>query len=111
MPASSLLRFVPGRVGPQFGPVPIARPDFGRGHPNDGNVSRLVESLGRQPHLNELPQVFNVLAQRLGIAVPDLGQHLVGDSTALYARAKKKPKTMAQDVQQGLPQPSGGRKE
>ena len=79
--------------------------------PNDWNVSRFVESLGQQPHLNELRQVFNVLAQRLGIAVPDLGQHLAGDSTALNARAKKNPKTVAQEVQQGLPQPSGGRKE
>lgn len=79
--------------------------------PNDWNVSRFVEVLGQEPHLAELVKVFDVLAQRLGLAVPDLGQHLAGDSTGLNARAKKNPKAVAKEVQQGLPQPSGGRKE
>jgi hypothetical protein len=39
-----------------------------------------------------------------------VGQHLAGDSTALNARAKKNPKPVAQEVQQKLPHPSGGRK-
>jgi hypothetical protein len=81
------------------------------GIPNDWNVSRFVEVLGQEPHLSELRKVFDVLAQRLGRVVPDLGQHLAGDSTGLNARAKKNPKAVAQEVKQGLPQPSGGRKE
>jgi hypothetical protein len=79
--------------------------------PHEWNVSRFVEVLGQEPHLTELRKVFDVLAQRLGIAVPDLGQHLAGDSTALNGRAKKDKEAVAQEVQQGLPQPSGGRKE
>jgi hypothetical protein len=79
--------------------------------PNDWNLSRFVEVLGQEPHLTELRKVFDVLAQRLGCAVPDLGQHLAGDSTGLNARAKKNPQAVAQEVRQGLPQPSGGRKE
>jgi hypothetical protein len=79
--------------------------------PNDWNVSRFVEVLGQEPHLTELRKAFDVLAQRLGRVVPDLGQHLAGDSTGLNARAKKNPKAVAQEVRQGLPQPSGGRKE
>jgi Transposase DDE domain len=79
--------------------------------PNDWNISRFVEVLGQEPHLTELVKVFNVLAQHLGMAVPDLGQHLAGDSTGLNARAKKNPKAVAEEVKQGLPQPSGGRKE
>jgi DDE family transposase len=79
--------------------------------PNDWNVSRFVEVLGQEPHLTELRKVFDVLTQRLGRVVPDLGQHLAGDSTGLNARVKKDAKAVAQEIQQGLPQPSGGRKE
>jgi hypothetical protein len=79
--------------------------------PNDWNVSRFLDVLGQEPHLSELRKVFDVLAQHLGGAVPDLGQHLAGDSTGLSARAKKKPQAVAQEVEQGLPQPCGGRKE
>jgi len=79
--------------------------------PKDWNVSRFLDVLGQQPHLNRLRQVFNVLAQHLGVAVPDLGQHLAGDSTGLNGRAKKNPQAVAQEREQGLPQPSGGRKE
>jgi hypothetical protein len=79
--------------------------------PNDWNVSRFVEVLGQEPHLTELRKVFDVLAQRLGRAVPDLGAHTAGDSTGLSGRAKKDPRAVAAEVAQGLPQPSGGRKE
>jgi Transposase DDE domain len=79
--------------------------------PNPWNVSRFLEGLGREPHLTELRKVFDVLARRLGIAVPDLGEHTAGDSTGLSARAKKDPDAVADEVEQGLPQPTGGRKE
>ena len=51
------------------------------------------------------------MVQQLGVAVPDLGRHTAGDSTALQARAKKDATAVAQEQAQGLPQPSGGRKE
>jgi len=43
--------------------------------------------------------------------VPDLGRHTAGDATALNARSKKDPEAVAEEVGQGLPQPSGGKKE
>jgi hypothetical protein len=52
-----------------------------------------------------------VLVQRLGRAVPDLGQETAGDSTYLNGRPKKDEEAVAEEVAQGLPQPSGGRKE
>jgi hypothetical protein len=81
------------------------------GIPNDWNVSRFADGLGQEPHLARLRAVFDVLAQQLGRAVPDLGQHSAGDSTALSGRAKKDPAAVAAELEQGLPQPSGGRKE
>src|SRR5262249_14716436 len=63
------------------------------------------------PHLSALRDVFDHLARRLGVAVPDLGRHLAGDATALSARAKKSPEAVAAEAAQGLPQPSRGRKE
>jgi hypothetical protein len=79
--------------------------------PNDWNVSRFLEVLGQEPHLNEVRKIFDVMAQRLGRAIPDLGAHTAGDSTGLSGRAKKDDKAVASEVAQGLPQPSGGRKE
>jgi hypothetical protein len=81
------------------------------GIPRDWNVSRFLDVLGQEPHLSELRTVFDVLAQRLGRAVPDLGEHLAGDSTGLSARPKRDKEAVAQEVAQGLPQPSGGKKE
>ncbi len=50
------------------------------------------------------------MIQRLGIAVADLGEHTAGDATALSAR--RKPEEAAQEeIDEGLPQASGGRKE
>jgi hypothetical protein len=74
-------------------------------------VSRFVDVLGQEPHLSELRKVFDVLVQHLGRTVPDLGEHLAGDSTGLNGRAKKDPAAVAAERQQGLPQPSGGKKE
>ena len=79
--------------------------------PNGWNLSRFLDTLGQEPHLAALRQVFDTLARRLGLAVPDLGRHTAGDATALSARAKANPKAVGQETQQGLPQPSGGRKE
>jgi hypothetical protein len=81
------------------------------GIPKDYNLSRFLEVLGQEPHHTQLRKVFDVLVQRLGRAVPDLGQHTAGDSAALNGRAKKDPGAVAQEVEQGLPQPCGGRKE
>jgi len=81
------------------------------GIPKDYNVSRFVDVLGSEPHHSNLREVFDVLVGRLGRAVPDLGQHLAGDSAGLSARAKKDPDAVAQEVKQGLPQPKGGKKE
>jgi hypothetical protein len=79
--------------------------------PNGWNVSRFLDVLGQEPHLSALRQVFDALALPLGQAVPDLGRHTAGDATALNARAKTAPKAVAEEIAQGLPQPSGGRKE
>src|SRR3954469_22341303 len=81
------------------------------GIPKDYNLSRFLNVLGQEPHLSQLRTVFDVLVQRLGRAVPDLGQHTAGDSTGLNGRPKKDPDAVAEEVEQGLPQPCGGRKE
>jgi hypothetical protein len=54
--------------------------------PRGWNVSRFLEVLGQEPHRSRLQDVFNVMAERLGKAVPDLGQDTAGDSTWLNAR-------------------------
>lgn len=79
--------------------------------PNKWNVSRFLDTLGQEPHRTRLRAVFDRLVQRLGQAVPDLGTDTAGDATALNARAKKTPVAQAAEMQDGLPQPSGGRKE
>src|SRR5439155_5012645 len=78
---------------------------------NGWNLSRFLAVLGQEPHRSALRQVFDTLARRLGTAVPDLGRHTAGDATALAGRAKADPKAVGAEVAQGLPQPSGGRKE
>lgn len=79
--------------------------------PKPWNVSRFLEVLGQEPHLGELRKVFDVMVQRLGMAVPDLGWDTSGDATGLAGRAKKDAQAVQEELQQGLPQPSGGRKE
>jgi hypothetical protein len=79
--------------------------------PNLWNVSRFLEVLGTEPHLSEVRKIFDVMVQRLGLAVPDLGERTSGDSTWLSGRAKRDKKAVAEEVKQGLPQPSGGKKE
>jgi len=80
------------------------------GVPNKWNLSRFEDVLGQEPHRTLLKDVFTVLIQRLGVAVADLGHDTAGDATALSAR--RKPEEAAQkELDEGLPQASGGRKE
>ncbi len=80
------------------------------GVPKPWNISRFEDVLGQEPHRTLLKEVFNGLIERLGIAVVDLGQHAAGDATALSARRKPEEATQ-EEVKDGLPQASGGRKE
>jgi hypothetical protein len=80
------------------------------GVPKPWNISRFEDVLGQEPHRTLLKEVFNVLIQRLGVAVADLGSNTAGDATGLSAR--RKPAEAAQEeIDEGLPQASGGRKE
>jgi hypothetical protein len=79
--------------------------------PNAWNLSRFLDTLGCEPHLTELRSVFDFLVKRLGCAIPDLGKDTAGDATGLNARVKKDPEAVADEIKQGLPQASGGRKE
>lgn len=79
--------------------------------PKPHNVSRFVATLGEEPHLSLLRQVFDSMVQRLGKAIPDLGKATAGDATALAGRAAESATLRAAEQAQGLPQPSGGRKE
>ncbi len=79
--------------------------------PRSYNLSRFLEALGEQPHLDRLREIFDQMAQRLGQAVDDLGIHTAGDATALSARNTKSEQSRATENEQGLPQACGGRKE
>ncbi len=54
--------------------------------PPGWNMTRFVTGLGRPEHLKLMREVFDRMVTRLGIAVPDLGTHTAGDSTALKGR-------------------------
>jgi hypothetical protein len=58
-----------------------------------------------------LKDVFNVLIQRLGIEVAELGSHAAADATGLSARRKREENAQKQELKDGLPLASGGRKE
>jgi hypothetical protein len=78
--------------------------------PKKWNMSRFEEVLGQAPHRLHLKEIFNTLIQRLGLVIPSLGENTAGDATALSAR--RKPEQPAQqEMDEGLPQASGGRKE
>jgi hypothetical protein len=79
--------------------------------PKPSNLSRFLDVLGRPAHQQALRGVFDSLVKQMGLAVPDLGKDTAGDSTALKAKAKAGEKAVAEEVKQGLPQPTGGRKE
>jgi DDE family transposase/transposase-like protein DUF772 len=80
------------------------------GVPKPWNISRFEEVLGQEPHRTLLKEVFNELIQRLGVAVIDLGRNTAGDATGLSAR-RKPAKAAEEEIKEGLPQASGGRKE
>jgi hypothetical protein len=80
------------------------------GVPKPWNISRFEEVLGQEPHRSLLKEVFNELIRRLGVTVAELGKNTAGDATDLSAR--RKPEEAAQqEIDEGLPQASGGRKE
>src|ERR1700722_17584746 len=58
------------------------------GVPKKWNISRFEDVLGQEPHRTLLKEIFNVLIQRLGLAVTVLGSNTAGDATALSARRK-----------------------
>lgn len=78
--------------------------------PRPWNISRFEEALGQDPHRTLLKEVFDVLIRRLGAAVPDLGRATAGDATGLSAR-RKEGEAAQEEIAEGLPQASGGRKE
>ena len=92
--------------------------------PKPWNMSRFTDVLGQQPHLDNLHEVFDVMVQRLGQVVPDLGAATAGDASALNARRPRDRRNLdkqaaERDDQQdkirldahGLPLAAGGRKE
>jgi hypothetical protein len=78
--------------------------------PNKWNVSRFEEVLGQEPHRTLLREVFDAMAARLGLVVEDMGRDTAGDSTGLNARRKDEAGRRT-EMEEGLPQPTGGRKE
>ncbi len=78
--------------------------------PKKWNLSRFEDVLGQEPHRTLLKDVFKVLIQNLGVAVTDLGRDTAGDATNLSAR-RKPGKAAQEEIDEGLPQASGGRKE
>lgn len=79
--------------------------------PHGWNLSRFLAVLGQEPFLAELVSLFNVMVRHLGETVADLGRHSAGDATALSGRLDPDEGRRAEEAEQGLPQPSGGRKE
>ena len=70
--------------------------------PQGWNVSRFLEVLGQPPHLSRLQEVFNVMVQRLGRNVPDLGRDTAGDATALKARLPRAEAAKRKKQQESL---------
>jgi hypothetical protein len=79
--------------------------------PDADNMSRFLAKLGEEPHLTHMRSVFDLMAQRLGLVVGDFGKNTAGDSTGLSGRAALSEKLRAAEAEQGLPQPTGGKKE
>lgn len=79
--------------------------------PDSDNMSRFLAKLGEEPHLTHVRTVFDVMVQRLGLVVGDFGKDTAGDSTGLAGRAAMSAKLRSAEAEQGLPQPTGGKKE
>jgi hypothetical protein len=84
--------------------------DSEAGVPKPWNLSRFEDALGQEPHRTLLKGIFDGLIRRLGVAIPALGVDAAGDATALSAR-RKSAEGAEEEVNEGLPQASGGRKE
>src|SRR5262252_4909219 len=67
------------------------------GVPKKWNMSRFEDVLGQEPHRTLLKEVFNVLIERLGIEVAELGSHAAADATALSARRKREEKAQKKE--------------
>jgi hypothetical protein len=79
--------------------------------PNGWNLTRFIEVLGEARYLHLLRDVFDHMVKRLGAAIPDLGKRTAGDSTGLAGRRDSSPERAQAEIDDGLPQASGGRKE
>ncbi len=79
--------------------------------PHGWNLTRFLAVLGQAPYLDLLRDVFDQMVKRLGVAVSDLGKHTAGDSTGLSGRREPNAQRVKAEIEQGLPQASGGRKE
>jgi hypothetical protein len=77
--------------------------------PDAWNVTRFLKTLGTEPFLGLMREMFDTLVRHLAEVVPDLGQRLAGDSTGLSARPARA--TKEEPNPDGLPEPAGGRKE
>jgi hypothetical protein len=78
--------------------------------PKAWNMSRFLDRLGEEPHRTLLHKIFGEQIERLAAVVPDLGRHTAGDATGLSARRKDEDGAKP-EIEDGLPQASGGRKE
>ena len=77
------------------------------GVPKPWNITRFEDVLGQEPHRTLLKEVFDVLIERLGVAIADLGSNTAGDATGLSAR-RKPTEAVQKEIDEGLPQASGG---
>jgi len=78
--------------------------------PKAWNMSRFLDRLGEEPHRTLLHEIFGEQIERLALVIPDLGRHTAGDATGLSAR-RKDDDGAKPEIEDGLPQASGGRKE
>jgi Transposase DDE domain len=80
------------------------------GVPRPWNSSRFEEVLGQEPHRTLLKVIFDTLIRRPGLVVADPGKDTAGGATGLSAR-RKQGEAAQEEIDEGLPQASGGRKE
>lgn len=79
--------------------------------PHKWNISRFLDVLGREPFRGYVEEIFRTLTEKLVEAVPELGKDVAGDATWLHGRRKQDEEAAEEEASEGLPQPSGGRKE
>jgi len=76
------------------------------GVPKKRNVSRFQAVLGNEVHMPLLEEIFDVMVQRLGEVVAQLGRRTAGDATGLSARPQR-----GKGRRGKLDPPTGGKKE